>query len=305
MAIRNDSEDPVLVPLGESLPGIDKLFRSPEEMPDYQFELLAAAWAEGDLDSDSLSEIEKIFAVSPERKIYAQGFKKIKLKPSRDKWAGRNSLLKSSPASVRVRNGIFITLTSAAAILVLFMITPLAKKTTTSTAPGNISLVSTPALIKASEAIEKISPAITIPRGDDFVVTASGPETELSEDVLRISGINLDYSIESSRLTSKLSPGNPGIVPVKQITVTTPEIHDDPNWIMRSITAMTNKFTREEKPVDGYMIAGICVKGINSVLGWEMELEKNSTPEGEPVSVSFSSSLLSFSSPVKKNSPQP
>jgi hypothetical protein len=53
------------------------------------------------------------------------------------------------------------------------------------------------------------------------------------------------------------------------------------------------------------MIAGACVKGVNSVLGWDMDLERVVSDEGNPLAVNFSSSLLSFSAPVKKSTDEP
>jgi hypothetical protein len=75
------------------------------------------------------------------------------------------------------------------------------------------------------------------------------------------------------------------------------------NWIFRGISALAKAITKEEKNIDGYFIASACVNGINNVLGWEMQLEQASNKAGEPVAVNFSSSLLSISAPVNKNSP--
>lgn len=75
------------------------------------------------------------------------------------------------------------------------------------------------------------------------------------------------------------------------------------NWVLRGFSALAKVITREEKKIDGYFVASACVTGINNFLGWEMELEQSSNHDGEPVAVNFSSSLLSFSAPVNKNSP--
>ena len=75
------------------------------------------------------------------------------------------------------------------------------------------------------------------------------------------------------------------------------------NWVFRGISSLAKAITKEDKKIDGYFVASACVKGINNALGWEMELEQASNKNGEPVAVNFSSSLLSFSAPVNKNSP--
>ncbi len=77
----------------------------------------------------------------------------------------------------------------------------------------------------------------------------------------------------------------------------------EPNWVFRGISALAKAITKEEKNIDGYVVASVCVNGINNFVGWEMELEQASNKDGQPVAVNFSSSLISVSVPVNKNSP--
>jgi len=74
------------------------------------------------------------------------------------------------------------------------------------------------------------------------------------------------------------------------------------NWLMRGIAGLSKSEKKEKTPVDGYVIAKSCIKGINSVFGSDMELEKIVSAAGDTVAVSFNSSLLSFSAPVRKSS---
>lgn len=82
-----------------------------------------------------------------------------------------------------------------------------------------------------------------------------------------------------------------------------PAVEKETNWVFRGISALAKAITKEEKSIDGYIIASACVNGINNALGWEMELKQASNQGGEPLAVNFNSSLISVSAPVNKNSP--
>jgi len=56
----------------------------------------------------------------------------------------------------------------------------------------------------------------------------------------------------------------------------------------------------EEIPLKGYEIAEAGMTGLNKLLGWEMALEKNNDENGELTSVYFSSRVLKFNAPIKK-----
>ena len=77
----------------------------------------------------------------------------------------------------------------------------------------------------------------------------------------------------------------------------------DGNWILRGVSMLARAITKEPEGVDGYLIANACIRGVNRVLGWEMELEQEKTNEGELLVTNFSSSLLTFSAPAKKTEP--
>jgi hypothetical protein len=78
---------------------------------------------------------------------------------------------------------------------------------------------------------------------------------------------------------------------------------EEKNWMLRSVSFLASAVTGKEKQIDGYAIASGCITGINTILGWDMELAQVSNKSGEPVAVSFSSSLLSFTKAVNKTTP--
>lgn len=99
-------------------------------------------------------------------------------------------------------------------------------------------------------------------------------------------------------------PEASSLAPVELKTVTPMAASGrDGNWILRGVSMLARAITKEPEGVDGYLIANACIRGVNRVLGWEMELEQEKTNEGELLVTNFSSSLLTFSAPAKKTQP--
>ena len=82
-------------------------------------------------------------------------------------------------------------------------------------------------------------------------------------------------------------------------------VQAESNWIIRGISSLRRAVTNRDKEISSFMLARGFVKGINSFLGWEMELEQLQTDSGEPLAVSFNSSLLSFTRPLNKKESLP
>lgn len=132
----------------------------------------------------------------------------------------------------------------------------------------------------------------------------SGGSNPITIDLNRAAAMPL---LVAAADNSRLRPVemNPAISTSRQTPVSA-EISDagkETNWILRSFSALAKAVTKEEKKIDGYYVASACVTGINNLLGWEMELKQTRDARGEPQALNFSSSLLSFSAPVKKNAP--
>jgi len=311
MAVRNDNDLPELVPFDDRLPSRAGLFRSAEEITDDQFLLLAAEWAEGASGADSISEIESIFKASPERQAIAEEFKRIRLVPIIEKWPGKEAMIKTIPPSFYLNRIMYAVLASAAVLLAFLTLSPLLRNSVSQSSPSVLPEVA----ITSSD----ISPS-----GDPFPATVSrtvtvikqtGTALAASEKLQADAGHNprtepfeLKNDPETVRLFAGISAAELTTVermPVQTDILTLPAEAREASWIMRGITALSGIVTGKDKPVDGYMIAGACVKGVNSVLGWDMDLERVVSDEGNPLAVNFSSSLLSFSAPVKKSTDEP
>ncbi|MFN2314117.1 MAG: hypothetical protein ABR531_06640 [Bacteroidales bacterium] len=325
----DDSDFPRLTPPDDRYPAPDGLLRRPEELTDEQFDLLAAAWSEealaGDrpsvleetLAGDQLSELEEAMTAIPSRRLRAESFRGVKLVPYDDKWDGRNRLLRQAPATRVIKRTLVVTLLAAAAVVAFIITGPAIRSRTPDIMPETLpeGTVMSEALI--SEAFPVIipersyaepaavprmaDPGKAVPEGsmieperEALAPEPAGPQRALPVN-LAINVVN-PVMIAAARTTDLKAMQMTAVIP-------TPAQDKADNWIIRGISLLAKTVTKEEKKIDGYLIASACVKGLNNALGWEMELEQASNKAGEPVAVNFSSSLLSFSAPVNKNSP--
>ncbi len=303
----DNTDFPRLTPSDDRLPSPEKLFRKPEDLTDEQFDLLAAARAEDALAGDSLKEFETMLESFPAKRVRAESFRKVRLTPPDDRWEGKEKMLRKSPMAVTVRRTVLITLAAAAALSAMITLGPsiIRQKPSSTSLQIQGSAVVSEVLIPAASpvtvyrtevAVEKSRGIPVIHERDPHTRTdvAAGPE--------RVLPVTADHHPSVPVLMA--SADIHGLVPLKRadiVPVLTPE--KESNWILRSISFLAGAITKEEKTVDGYMIANACVNGINDILGWDMELEEVKNKSGEQAKVSFSSSLLSFSAPMNKNQP--
>ncbi|HSO77608.1 MAG TPA: hypothetical protein VLQ76_03505 [Bacteroidales bacterium] len=319
MAVRNDNDLPELVPFDDRLPSRTGLFRRAEEITDDQFALLAAEWAEGECGADSISEIETIFAVSPEKRALAEDFKRIRLVPGNEEWPGREAMIKALPPSFYLNRIMYAVLASAAVLLAFLTLSPLLRYTISQSDPAMLPQVNIAAAailpeatIAAAAVIPASNPVPATERRTAAVIQTTTPAVPQAEKLQADAGHNpriqpFDFrnGPETVRLIAGVSTAELTTVDRMPVSADIRSLPAEANWIMRGISALSGIVTGKDQPVDGYMIAGACVKGINSVLGWDMDLERVMSDDGNPLEVNFSSSLVSFSAPAKKSTDEP
>lgn len=329
--MKDDNDFPRLTPPEDRYPAHDGLLRKPEELTDDQFDLLAAAWAGESLEGDSLVEFNSVISAIPSRRMRAESFSKLKLTPYNDSWVYRNNLLKEFPATKTIRRTLVITLLSVAAVIAIIITIPAIRNRTTDTLPGAIpeGAVMSEALIHEAYPViipesVKVNPTGSreVKGAERQAATRAGDITE-PRQTLHTAGINVSEKITLTAETAEPQRALPvslaidAVNPVMIASAKTTDLHamqmadiiptaaeeKADNWIVRGISLLAKTVTKEEKNIDGYVIASACVNGINNVLGWEMQLRQSNNKAGETVAVNFSSSLLSFTAPVNKNSP--
>ena len=297
---------PHLTPLNDRYPKQGDLYRSAGDLTAEQFDLLAAAWAENALSDEGLTEIETLFAIDKSKETYAGSYRRLRLIPCDDRWEGLNGLLQATPAIRNIRRVFVIVLASAAIFFTLFTLKPLVNKQVTLTAPVTLPEVAVisdavePAAHDISNKMEEAVSASTAPAVKEKSKALYPPDRELTA---RISPVTMIAAAETPVLLSGTTSRELRPVSFNVITAA-PDIPDNENWIIRGISRLSKTPAKERKPIDAYVVASAFIKGINSVLGSEMALDKTLNKKGELVAVSFSSSLLSIKAPVKKNSPR-
>lgn len=300
--MKSDNEYPRLVPPDDTFPGQGNLFRAPHDLTAEQFSLLAAAWAEGALSGESLSEIESVIAADREKRVIAESFRRLRLKPGTERWEGRNRLLRSTPGAKNVRRMLIYTVATAAAILAIITLRPVAEyqeaEQTLTVLPGvtvtaDITRSVTPEIQMESEMPPAESQQVV---SEPAILIASSEIEEMRRDI----PLEIGIAAETHVIVSEINAKDLIALQIRDIPPTS-EATDERSWIANSLAALSKSGTNEDKPVNSYTIAGSLVKSVNSLLGWEMELEKVTTGDGEPVAVNFNSGLLTFSSPVKKS----
>lgn len=316
MAITEDMDSPRLRPSGDRMPSGRRLFRSAEELTDEQFDLLAAAWSEDALTGDALSEFESVIAVHAGRLERAGSFRQVRLSPLSERWSGMNSCIKPLPVLKVLKGTVIPALMAVAAMIVLIINGPAGAKlksinSRVTDAESAMAVAEIPA--SAPVIAVKKAPAsapVIATKNNPAIIAGDVPVThtavnENSEEVMevaetsRVQPLALAYGqAPASSVAPAVNPVIASVIIRQPLPVQT--MNEEKNWMLRSLSYLATAITGKEKEIDGYMIANGCITGINSVLGWKMELQQVNNSKGDPVAVNFSSSLLSFTKPLNK-----
>ena len=367
MAITEDMDSPRLTPPDDRMPSGSSLFRSPAELTDEQFDLLAAAWAEGALSGESLEELESVMAASAERRDRAGSFCNIRLVPCDESWPGMRSAIRLSPVQRRLRRSVIPALLAVAAMVVMIIYGPTVlklktinsgktvtrstmtvaeiqvpppivapeKKPATHTPSAQVAQTpvaeenALPGLLAEKNAMQNLPAEENVLRGHFAEVNAlQGHPAEESalqghfaeantpqgypaaeiQNPDEITGFVRVQPLALARGYASVPSVAPEIIPaITSINIMDIQpaqtLQEEKNWIIRTISFLASAVAGEEKEIDGYIIANGCINGIKNALGWDMELDLVSNKSGEPVAVTFRSSLLSFIKPLNKTTP--
>ncbi|MHC1730933.1 MAG: hypothetical protein AB9888_02700 [Bacteroidales bacterium] len=320
MAIIEDTDFPCLTPPEEKMPSGSRLFRRAEELTDDQFDLLAAAWDEGSLAGEALAELQSVIAANELRRVRAGSFHSIRLVPLNETWPGISSAIRPSPVLTVFRRTLIPALLAVAAMIVLIIHGPAGAKLktinsgklvaetgmTTAEIPVSspiISVTESPMTREATAAASTVNVAVTGATTDlNPAIAENRIEPAESELIFRVQPLTI---ARRHIATSAVAPApDNGMTPINiREIIPSRTIPEEKNWMLRSVSFLASAVTGKEKQIDGYAIASGCITGINTILGWDMELAQVSNKSGEPVAVSFSSSLLSFTKAVNKTTP--
>lgn len=333
MAINEDTDFPRLTPPEDRMSSGSRLFRRAEELSDGQFDLLASAWAEGALSGDALAELESVIIADDLRRVRAGSFRSIRLAPMNEHWPGLRTAIRPSPVLTAFRRNVIPALLAVAAMIVIIISGPagaklkmtnqgdltadkgmtvaeiqasspiIAFKVSPVSRKGTAAVSEIPVTGEVRTVVSSVNVAMSGAAADlNSAVAENRPEQAESELIIRAEPLAIAWS--HAEVSAVARAINAGMSPVSMKDISPSwAMPEDKNWMLRSVSFLASAVTGKEKLIDGYTIASGCITGINTIFGWDMELEQVSNKGGEPVAVSFSSSLLSFTRPVNKTTP--
>ncbi|MCX6254347.1 MAG: hypothetical protein NTV31_07710 [Bacteroidia bacterium] len=317
-----------LKPSVKSFPDKDNLKKTTADLSGLQFEYLCVAYLENDLSTDQQTELRESIDLDPEKKRTFELIQRMKLAPVSISYKHKNQLIKK-PLEQRVIRLSVIGL-SAAAVIVLAVMTYLTiprklsdkinntaqnivgdstlQKPTVEIVSGKVLTEKKSALIKKQSknlfaGVQKNNSVIPesdlkMPIQNDSLVRNPGdPEIQLNKI-----HVSAKIYLKRESISNKLVASNSTfIIPS----------YDDGRSNLGKFIAKTfrekilKEKTSKDNPLKAYEIAEAGVAGLNTLLGWEMALDERKDENGELRSVYFSSKILKFNAPVKKNQPLP
>ncbi|MCX6320911.1 MAG: hypothetical protein NTX93_03790 [Bacteroidia bacterium] len=306
----------------------DHLKKSTSDLSVSQFEYLCVAYLENDLSAGQQTELNEIIDQDPEKKRTFELIQKMRLAPAGISYKHKSQLIKRTPAQRVIRLSA-IVLSAAAVIAILIMtyfVIPRNLPDETNTTTQNIVIDSS--LFK--RAVDKVPDKIItdkkpvipklkrenlfagVPKNNSVItqsdLTAFMPNDSLlrnpddPEIQLKKIPVYAEIDLKERSVSNTLVASNSNLI--------IPTYDDERSNLSRFIAkTFRQKILKEnislDSPLKGYEIAEAGVTGLNKLLGWEMALDKNNDENGELRSVYFSSKILKFNAPVKKNEPLP
>lgn len=323
-----------------SFPRKDLLKKSPEDFTPSQVEYLSAAYLENDLSPEQIEELNICLAKNPELRLLSESVRKIKLSPPDSRYNRKRRLKKQTMAG-RILKISWVGLSAAASVAILvtgsvFISRIITEKKNIPETARLIQpdLISEPEM-KTGKAVSEVnsqtgvSGRIIMNEGPDadiqgFISAAESrtgegrtkpeqhvkepaiqqqqqplrPEGQLPAGIMRIN----DIPAFSIRFAQK--PETSSLMAVSVPYREPP--YDGRNTLSRLIArTFREKILRDDSgsdaPVRTYEIASAGINGISRLFGLEMSLTGITDSQGDLKSLYFSSRLVKFNAPLKKD----
>lgn len=310
----------ILKPDGQDSYDKSDLLRTPEELTNEQVEHLSIAMMENDLSEKQKKEINELKKTDPRFRENIGIYEKIKLHPGNLAYPHRSSLLKI-PYRRKITKIIVSSVSIAATIAILtgllFIFNQPSDEYTNAYIAEN-NQTST----EKSQPVEEKPPLLDIeneearyiPAKTQVTVATSISTTEIIKDdslplqhrtLIEISPLRAksDIRLDDSQthyLLAEIDP-YPTTLPAGFDTKKDLSVREFLAYHFRK------KILKEEDPdienLKAWEIADAGIMGVNTLLGWNMELDTEKNEEGKLKSISFTSELIKFDHNSKKNKP--
>ena len=311
-----------LKPDVKSFQGKSNLKKSTSDLTESQFEYLCVAFLENDLSSNQVAELKEIIDQNPEKKTTFESIQRTRLTPKNIRFKYKNKLIKRTLSENIIRLSV-IGLSAAAAVALIII--------AYQQVPQSLSNKSKDGLLSVSSQ-GKVGSLSVSSASNDGLLYVSTPHTNVRKlaqkqniqinlpavtqdkniDSTQRNIINEDLIINKAQVFSDIDFNgihlSNSLVELNNTSPYYPAEEEKRSNVGRFVAKnfrgiFLKEKTPKDTPLKGYEIAEAGVSGLNKLLGWEMALDKNSDENGELRSVYFSSKILKFNAPVKKNDP--
>lgn len=313
-----------VIPDNISFPRKEFLKKSPEDFTPSQVEYLSAAYLENDLSPEQIEELNICLAKNPELRLLSESVRKTKLSPPGSRYIFKKKLRRKTRAG-RILKLSFTGLSAAASVAILvmsslFISRQIAEKKNVA---GTAGLVHQKELEQPEEqvlAVQQEQPEGQLqplaiqeeiteqetgqqvlqqiqPEEQVLAIQQEQPERQLLADDMRIN----DLPRFSIRIVQQAESGTllALAVPYQEPP------YDGRNGLTRFLArTFREKILRDDSgsdaPIRTYEIASAGINGISRMFGLEMSLTGITDSQGDLKSLYFSSRLVKFNAPVKK-----
>lgn len=300
------------------------LKKSASDLTETQFELLCVAASENDLSVGQRDEMQTIIDGNPSRMKTFDFVNRIKLVAPNIRFNKKSTLRKLSTGQKIVRFSV-IGLSAAAGLAILISIfnvsinhTVVPKSLTASnlTIDSNkVHALNSPVIANNNIEKQKISHpgeisviytlnnAISSETKTSLVKQASIDSSEEKQQIEHMSISKLDFR-QNVNLLEKESMST--LLAINTNNTSVIETPEKPGFINAFIAKVfREKILKSKTPesgaIKGYEIADVGINGLNKLLGWQMSLQKTRDEKGDLKSLYFSSKIVKFNAPVKKD----
>jgi len=300
------------------------LKKSVSDLSESQFELLCVAASENDLSTQQRDELQIIIDGNPSRRKTFDFVNRIKLVAPDIRFNKKSTLRKLSAGQKIVRFSL-IGLSAAAGLTILISILNISVKHNyepKSLTASNLTIdsnkvhaLNSPVVAKNNIEKQKISHsggksviytlnnAITSETMTSLIKQATIDSSAGKQQIEHVSISKIDFK-QNVNLLEKESTSTLLAINANNVSVT--ETPEKPGFINAFIAKVfREKILKSKTPesgaIKGYEIADVGINGLNKLLGWQMSLQKTRDEKGDLKSLYFSSKIVKFNAPVKKN----
>ena len=314
----------IIKPVETSFKSKDFLKKSVADLSESQFELLCVAASENDLSIRQRDEIQSIISGNPNKKKTFELINRLKLVAPDIKFNKKRDLRKLTTTQKVLRLSV-VGLSAAAGIAVMVSLFYVSVKnndvlrpltSTNFTIDSNkVNVINNPAVVNNNNlkkqeirqsgrisviyTLNNIIPAET---KTSLIKSAANDSSSEKQQIGQMNISKIDF-IQDVKLVEKEFTSTLPAINTNNTSIT--EIPEKPGFINAFIAKVFREKilktkTPESGTIKGYEIADVGINGLNKLLGWQMSLQKTRDEKGDIKSLYFSSKILKFNAPVKK-----